>query len=222
MTNSSEHFLKLQSYLTKESVFFSSGGIPFHPLLHILNVRHQRLSSRVLGKMLLFWKALLGIRLFLLPQLASIHFNKTDSQWSPTELGLSISHFSMSSFSLSAIVSKLSFSSLAFSTASFLFLSPLFLFLESYFASELNGFWVFKRFFKKRASFSLWQKQLFLFWLVFFLSPNKTKLNLLSNGTLFSWLWVPNPYFLKLGMEMCFYCLEMVPFCKNFGQQIPS
>ena len=156
---------------------------------------------------------------FLLPQLASIHFNKTDSQWSPTELGLSISHFSMSSFSLSAIVSKLSFSSLAIS---FLFLSPFFLFLESYFASELNGFWVFKRLFKKRASFSLWQKQLFLFWLVFFLSPNKTKLNLLSNGTLFSWLWVPNPYFLKLGMEMCFYCLEMVPFCKNFGQQIPS
>ena len=172
MTNSSEHFLKLQSYLTKESVFFSSGGIPFHPLLHILNVRHQRLS-RVLGKMLLFWKALLGIRLFLLPQQASIHFNKTDSQWSPTELGLSISHFSMSTFSLSAIVSKLSFSSLAFSTASFLFLSPFFLFLESYFASELNGFWVFKRrFLKKELAFLCDKNSSFCFVWCFFLGPN--------------------------------------------------
>ena len=77
MTNSSEHFLKLQSYLTKESVFFSSGGIPFHPLLHILNVR----LCRVLGKMLLFWKALLGIRLP--PPSASFHSFQQD--WLPME-----------------------------------------------------------------------------------------------------------------------------------------
>ena len=220
MTNSSEHFLKLQSYLTKESVFFSSGGIPFHPLLHILNVRHQRLSSRVLGKMLLFWKALLGIRLP--PPSASFHSFQQD--WLPMESHWAWTfHFSLLhvKFFFICYCLKVIFFFISLLHCLLFVFVPLFLFLQSYFASELNGFWVFKRLFKKRASFSLWQKQLFLFCLVFFLSPNKTKLNLLSNGTLFSWLWVPNPYFLKLGWKCVFIALKWFLFARISGSKSP-
>ena len=144
MTNSSEHFLKLQSYLTKESVFFSSGGIPFHPLLHILNVRHQRLS-RVLGKMLLFWKALLGIRL-LPPPSASFHSFQQD--WLPMESHWAWTfHFSLLHVNFFFICYCLKVIFFFISLLLFVFVPLFFLFLQSYFASELNGFWVFKRLF---------------------------------------------------------------------------